>query len=200
MVDRRALLTAGGVVGLAVLFWLAYGTGPIGTTNHILGEALRIAAGIDLGHVPYKGGGPAIQDLVPGRIPLVANVVLEALPYIRSGKARAIAVTGPKRVASLPDVPTVGESVPNYVAGTSFWVLLARAGTPDSLMGQLHAGAFKAMPLCRAASRVDAFERPAIEQRPRERRFLQHAEGRRRRFRRDSARRFVAAASNLPRS
>ena len=65
---------------------IVYATGPIGTTNHILGEALRIAAGIDIGHVPYKGGGPAIQDLLAGRVPLVGTVVLEVLPFVRSGK------------------------------------------------------------------------------------------------------------------
>ena len=124
---------------------IIYATGPVGTTNHILGEALRVAAGIDIGHVPYKGGGPAIQDLVSGRVPLVANVILEALPYIRSGKARAIAVTGPARAASLPEVPTVSESLPNYSPGTSFWVLLTRAGTPDGIVRQLNADAVKAM-------------------------------------------------------
>ena len=124
---------------------IVYGTGPIGTSNHILGEAFRIAAGIDIGHVPYKGGGPAIQDLVAGRVPLVGNVVLEALPFIRSGKARAIAVTGPRRTASLPDVPTISESLSNYRPGTAFWVLVTRAGAPSDVMKQLHATALKAM-------------------------------------------------------
>lgn len=124
---------------------IVYGTGPIGTSNHILGEALRIAAGIDIGHVPYKGGGPAMQDLVAGQIPLVGNVVLEVLPYLRSGRARAIAVTGPKRTPALPDVPTVGETLPNYRSGTSFWVLLTRGGTPPEVLKQLSTGALKAM-------------------------------------------------------
>jgi tripartite-type tricarboxylate transporter receptor subunit TctC len=124
---------------------IVYGTGPIGTSNHILGEALRLAAGIDLGHVPYKGGGPAIQDLLAGRVPLVGNVVLEVLPFIRSGKARPIAVTGPKRTPSLPDVPTVGESLPHYRAGTSFWVLVTRSGTPAAVMKQLNTGVLTAM-------------------------------------------------------
>ena len=124
---------------------IVYGTGPIGTSNHILGEAFRIAAGIDIGHVPYKGGGPAIQDLVAGRLPLVGNVVLEVLPFVRSGKARAIAVTGPRRTASLPDVPTVSESLPNYMPGTAFWALVTRGGTPAAVVKQLNAGALKAM-------------------------------------------------------
>ena len=78
-------------------------------------------------------------------MPLVSNVVLEVLPFIRSGKVRPIAVTGPKRTASLPDVPTVGESLPNYRSGTSFWALVTRAGTPPAMMTQLNADVLKAM-------------------------------------------------------
>jgi len=124
---------------------IVYGTGPVGTTNHILGESLNIAAGINMQHIAYKGGGPAIQDLLAGHVPLVGNVVLETLPYIRSGRVRPIAVTGPKRTASLPDVPTVGESLPAYQSGTSFWVLLTRAGTPAAVVKRLNADVVKAM-------------------------------------------------------
>lgn len=124
---------------------IVYATGPVGTTNHILGESLNKAAGINIRHVPYKGGGPAIQDLLTGYVPLVSNVVLEVLPYIRSGKVRPIAVTGPKRTASLPDLPTVGESLPSYRSGTSFWALLTRAGTPPSVVERLNADVVTAM-------------------------------------------------------
>jgi tripartite-type tricarboxylate transporter receptor subunit TctC len=124
---------------------IVYATGPVGTTNHILGEALNTAAGISIRHVPYKGGGLAIQDLLAGNVPLVSNVVLEVLPYIRSGRVRPIAVTGPKRTASLPDVPTVGESLPAYQSGTSFWALLTRAGTPAGVVKRLNADVVKAM-------------------------------------------------------
>jgi len=124
---------------------IVYATGPVGTTNHILGESLNTAAGISIQHIPYKGGGPAIQDLLAGHVPLVGNVVLETLPYIRSGRVRPIAVTGPKRTASLPDVPTVGESLPAYQSGTSFWVLLTRAGTPAAVVKRLNADVVKAM-------------------------------------------------------
>ena len=124
---------------------IVYATGPVGTTNHILGESLNTAAGISIQHIPYKGGGPAIQDLLAGYVPLVGNVVLETLPYIRSGRVRPIAVTGPKRTASLPDVPTVGESLPAYQSGTSFWVLLTRAGTPAAVVKRLNADVVKAM-------------------------------------------------------
>jgi tripartite-type tricarboxylate transporter receptor subunit TctC len=133
---------------------IVYATGPVGTTNHILGEALNTAAGISIGHVPYKGGGPAIQDLLAGRVPLVSNVVLEVLPFIRSGKVRPIAVTGPKRTPSLPDVPTVGESLPAYQSGTSFWALLARAGTPAAVVKQINADVLKAMQVTDVRERI----------------------------------------------
>lgn len=124
---------------------LVYATGPVGTTNHILGESLNVAAGIRMQHVAYKGGGPAVQDLLAGHVPLVANVVLEMLPYIRTGRVRAIAVMGPKRVASLPDLPTVAESLPAYQSGPSFWALLTRAGTPAAVVTRLNADVVKAM-------------------------------------------------------
>jgi len=155
-----------------------YATGPVGTTNHILGEALNVAAGIRMQHVAYKGGGPAVQDLLAGHVPLVANVVLEMLPYIRTGRVRTIAVTGPKRTASLPDVPTVGESLPGYRSGTSFWALLTHAGTPAAVVKRLNADVVKAMqapdvreriaqmdiePVGSTPAQCDAFLRAQIE-------------------------------------
>lgn len=124
---------------------IVYATGPVGTTNHILGESLNTAAGIRMQHVAYKGGGLAVQDLLAGHVPLVANVVLEMLPYIRAGRVRTIAVMGPKRTPSLPDVPTIGESLPTYRSGTSFWALLTRAGAPAPVVKRLNAEVLKAM-------------------------------------------------------
>lgn len=91
------------------------------------------------------GGGTVIGTDLAGNVPLVGNVVLEVLPYIRSGRVRPIAVTGPKRTPSLPDVPTVGESLPSYRAGTSFWALLTRAGAPTAVVKQLNADVLRAM-------------------------------------------------------
>jgi tripartite-type tricarboxylate transporter receptor subunit TctC len=157
---------------------IVYATGPVGSTNHILGESLNTAAGINIRHVPYKGGGPAIQDLLAGHVPLVSTVVLEVLPFIRTGRVRPIAVTGPKRSPSLPDVPTVGESLPAYRSGTSFWALLTRTGTPPSVVERLNADVVKAMqapevreriaqmdiePVGSTPSQCDAFLRAQIE-------------------------------------
>jgi tripartite-type tricarboxylate transporter receptor subunit TctC len=145
---------------------IVYATGPVGTTNHILGESLNSAAGISLQHVAYKGGGPAVQDLLAGHVPLVANVVLEVLPYVRSGRVRAIAVMGPKRTPSLPDVPTVGESLPAYQSGTSFWVLLTRAGTPAAVVKQLNADVVKAMQATEVRERIVQMDMEAVGSTP----------------------------------
>jgi len=145
---------------------IVYATGPIGTTNHILGEALNSAAGISLQHIAYKGGGPAVQDLLTGYVPLVANVVLEVLPYVRSGRVRPIAVMGPKRTLSLPDVPTVSESLPAYQSGTSFWVLLTRAGTPAAVVNRLNADVLKAMQAPEVRERIVQMDMEAVGSTP----------------------------------
>jgi tripartite-type tricarboxylate transporter receptor subunit TctC len=137
---------------------IVYATGPVGTTNHILGEALNSAAGIGMRHVAYKGGGLAILDLLAGNVPLVANVVLEVLPYVRSGRVRPIAVMGPKRVASLPDLPTVSESLPAYQSGTSFWMLLTRAGTPADVVKRINADVVNAMQAAEVRERLSQMD------------------------------------------
>lgn len=124
---------------------ILYATGPVGNAGHINTEALRLAAGIKISVVHYKGAGPALFDLVPGRVPLVSTVVVEALPYIRAGKVRAIAVTSPKRSPSLPDVPAVGENLPQYQSGTGFWALVTRSGTPAPASQQINADVLKAL-------------------------------------------------------
>jgi len=145
---------------------IVFATGPVGTTNHILGESLNIAAGISLQHVAYKGGGPAVQDLLAGHVPLVANVVLEMLPYIRSGRVRPIAVMGPKRTPSLPDMPTVGESLPAYRSGTSFWALLTRTGTPAAVVKRLNADVLKAMQAADVRERIAQMDIEAVGSTP----------------------------------
>jgi len=124
---------------------ITYASGGSGTSNHIAGEALRLAAKIDIVHVPYKGGSQAFLDLLPGRVPLLATVVLEALPHIRSGKVKVIASTSAKRAPSLPQVPTIAESLPAYKSGTTFWALVTRSGTPQSVIGKLNTDVLKAM-------------------------------------------------------
>ncbi len=124
---------------------LTYATGGAGTANHIAAEALRIAADIKIMHVPYKGTSQAMLDVLPGRVPLLATILAEAVPYIQSGKLRVIAGTNPKRAPSLPDVPTISETLPAYRAGSGIWSIIVRAGTPPAVMNKLNADVVKAL-------------------------------------------------------
>jgi tripartite-type tricarboxylate transporter receptor subunit TctC len=124
---------------------ITYATGGAGTQNHIATEALRLAAGINIQHVPYKGTSLATLDVLPGRVPLLATIMAEAVPYIQSGKLRVLAVTNPKRAPSLPDVPTVGETLPAYRAGSGMWAIVTRAGAPAAVIQKLNADIVKAL-------------------------------------------------------
>lgn len=107
-----------------------YGTAGNGSANHLAGEMLKSMAGVDLVHVPYRGGGPAMIGVLGGEISMVVAFPLAALPHIRSGKLKALAITGSQRNPALPDVPTVAESgVPGYEF-TSWMGLVAPKGTP----------------------------------------------------------------------
>lgn len=124
---------------------ITYATGGAGTANHIAAEALRLASGINIIHVPYKGTSQAIPDVLSGRVPLLATVLVEAVPYIQSRKLKVLATTSPKRAPSLPDVPTIRESLPSYQPGTGFWALVTRAGTPPAVLGKFSADVLKAL-------------------------------------------------------
>lgn len=113
-----------------------------------------------------KGAAPALHDLVPGRVPLVSTVVIEALPFIRSGKVRPIAITSPKRSPSLPDVPAIGESLPNYLSGTGFWTLVTRAGTPKAIVKQINADVLKAMQASELRERMPQMDVEAVGSTP----------------------------------
>ena len=93
----------------------SYGSSGVGTPPHLSGELFKSVAGLDIGHVPYKGGGPAMTDLVGGHIPILFDVLTGAASHIRAGSVRALAVTTSKRSPSFPDIPTIAESgVPGY--------------------------------------------------------------------------------------
>lgn len=93
----------------------AYGSSGIGTPPHLSGELFKAMAGVDIVHIPYKGGGPAMSDLIGGQIPLLFDVLSGAASHIRAGSARAFAVTLAQRVPSFPDIPTMAEAgVPGY--------------------------------------------------------------------------------------
>lgn len=116
---------------------LNFGSAGNGSTNHFLGELLKQTAGIDMVHVPYKGSGPAAQDLLAGQIQAMVDSVAAAKGNIEAGKLRALGVTTAQRVAQLPDVPTLKEGgIDIEYAG---WVIvMAPAGTPADVVTTLH--------------------------------------------------------------
>jgi tripartite-type tricarboxylate transporter receptor subunit TctC len=100
-------------------------------------ELLKHMAGIDLQHIPFKGTGPAVTEVIAGRIAALFSNLLTAKPLVDNGQLRALAVSGGKRVASVPNLPTVDETVPGYAA-LQWYGLLAPAGTPQLAIDRLH--------------------------------------------------------------
>jgi tripartite-type tricarboxylate transporter receptor subunit TctC len=145
---------------------IAFATGGSGTQNHIAMEALRIAAGINIQHVPYKGSSLAILDVLPGRVPLLATILAEAVPYIQSRKLRVIAGTNARRAPSLPDVPTISETLPAYRAGVGIWSIVTRSGTPPQVLDKLNADIVKALQTTDVRARLAQADIEIIGSRP----------------------------------
>jgi tripartite-type tricarboxylate transporter receptor subunit TctC len=117
---------------------LSYASAGIGTFQHLSAELFKLEAKIDLLHVPFRGGGPAMVDVLGGHNKIMFSSLVQAVPHIKTGKLRALGVGGKERIAALPDVPTVAESgVPGYEA-LNWWGLLAPAGTPPEIITHLH--------------------------------------------------------------
>jgi tripartite-type tricarboxylate transporter receptor subunit TctC len=117
---------------------LAYGTSGTGGTPHLAGELLKLRTGAQLEHVPYKGGGQAIVDVVGGQIPLVFTAIATAQQYVRTGRLLALGVPGAKRSAALPDVPTFEESGLAGFDVTSWVGIFAPAKTPAPIVARLY--------------------------------------------------------------
>jgi tripartite-type tricarboxylate transporter receptor subunit TctC len=135
---------------------LAYGSPGNGSTPHMAVELFARAAGIDLQHIPYRGGSPAITDTIGGQLPLVAVNALEVLPHVRSGKLKVLAVLSAQRSANFPDVPTIAESgYPGFEA--SVWYgLVAPAATPKPIVQRLHEEVQKALQTREVRERMTA--------------------------------------------
>jgi len=116
-----------------------------GSAQHLVGALFAAMAGIELNHVPYKGSGPAMQDLVSGQVVLSFAGIPNILSHVRAGRLRPLAVTTPTRWGELPEVPTLAEAgLPGYEA--TLWLLLAApAGTPAEIVQRLHAETAKAL-------------------------------------------------------
>lgn len=108
-----------------------------GGAPHLAGEIFQQATGVQLTHVPYKGGGPAMTDLMAGRVDMLFASVLETVTYVNAGKLRALAVTGPARSPVMPDVPTLDEAGVHNAQTGSWTAVLAPAGTPQAIVDKL---------------------------------------------------------------
>jgi tripartite-type tricarboxylate transporter receptor subunit TctC len=133
-----------------------YATAGNGSGNHLGGEMLKALAKIDLLHVPYKGGGPALNALLGGEVDAAVADPLATLPHIMAGKLRALAVTSSRRAAALPDVPTVAESgVPGYEA-TSWAGIVVPKATPSAVVDVLYKAFDKALKAPEVATKLSA--------------------------------------------
>ncbi len=115
----------------------AYASPAQGTAQHLGMEMIKLKAGINLTHIPYKGGGQAINDVVAGQVKLAVLGLAPALPFIKNGQLKALAVTGEKRTPALANVPAVGETLPG-VSTLQWFGVVAPAGTPQDVVQKLH--------------------------------------------------------------
>ena len=135
---------------------IAYASPGNGSTPHMAVELFARAAGLSLQHIPYKGGAPAITDVIGGQLPLVAVNALEALPHARSGKLKVLAVLSPGRSAIFPDVPTIAESGFSGFEASVWYGLVAPAATPKPVVARLHAEVQKALQTAEVRERLTA--------------------------------------------
>jgi len=123
---------------------LSYATAGIGTTTHMSAELLRAMTGIDIVHIPYRGGGPAMNDLLGGHVELMVDGLSTSLPHIQDGKLKALGVTPARPDPSAPTIPTVGATVPGYET-VAWFALLAPKATPEPIVQRLNAVAAEAL-------------------------------------------------------
>jgi tripartite-type tricarboxylate transporter receptor subunit TctC len=124
---------------------LTFASSGNGTNIHLVGELFKSMAGVDMVHVPYKGSAPALTDLMGGSVALMFDTIPSAVSHVKSGKLRALGVTGAKRSPVMPDVPTIAESgLPGYEV-TSWYGLIGPAGMPQSVITRLNGEAAKAV-------------------------------------------------------
>ena len=125
---------------------LSFGTPGLGTPHQLAGELLKQRAGIDMVHIPYKGGGPAVADLISGQIPVSVASLAAVMPFMRTGRVRVVAVTDPTRYDEIKDVAAVAETFPGFdVSGWSG--LFALAGTPPEIVARLNAEVMRILSL-----------------------------------------------------
>ena len=134
---------------------ISYGSGGVGTTSHLAGELFKFLAKVDMTHIPYKGNSPAITDLIGGQTQIMFATMPTVLPFVKTGKLRAIAVIGGSRTSALPDLPTVSQTLPGFEV--SNWIgIFAPTGTPTPIIAKLNTEINKIMQLPNNQKRLEA--------------------------------------------
>jgi tripartite-type tricarboxylate transporter receptor subunit TctC len=134
---------------------LNFGTGGVGTLHHMTGQLLKLAAGIDIVHVPYRGAQASTQDLLGGRIESMFDSLPSAAPHIRNGVVRAIAVCTAERSPSFPEIPTIAEQGYPQVVTTNWFGIAGPAGVPEEIVRKMHAEIVRALALPAVKTRLE---------------------------------------------
>ncbi|HEX2826285.1 MAG TPA: tripartite tricarboxylate transporter substrate binding protein [Burkholderiales bacterium] len=124
---------------------VTYGSGGVGTASHLATEMLKLMTKTEMVHVPYKGLGPALTDLVGGRLHLIVSTMASALPHVKSGKLRPLAVTTAQRTGFFPDIPTMSEAGVKGYEFSTWYALLVPARTPKAIVDRLNAESRKVL-------------------------------------------------------
>mgnify|MGYP006289317231 CR=1 FL=1 len=141
---------------------LSYGSSGTGSPHHLAGELLKQVAGADIVHVPYKGAAPAVQDLIGNQVSSVFTTLSTAIPHARGGKIRLLGLVEAKRQPSLPDVPTIGESVPGYVMPVSWLAFFGPAGLPEPVLKRLNTELVKAVQAPEVRAKLETAGMPVL--------------------------------------
>lgn len=116
---------------------LTFASSGVGTGTHFSGEQLRVLGGIDIRHIPYRGGGPAINDMIGGQVSMGFGSIASTLPFVKQGKLRMVGITSAKRSPAVPDIPTIGETLKGYEM-TPWNAMFAPRGTPRAIVDRLN--------------------------------------------------------------
>ena len=141
---------------------ISFGTPGTGSPHHLAGELLKQVTGIDMVHVPYRGTGPSMQDLIGGQIPAIFSSLSAAVPQMRSGKIKVLGLVEAKRQPSAPDIPTIGESIPEYAMQRNTLGFFGPAGLPAPIVARLHTEFMKALYAPDVRAKIEAAGMPLI--------------------------------------
>ncbi|AWB33009.1 Bug family tripartite tricarboxylate transporter substrate binding protein [Orrella marina] len=135
---------------------LNYASAGIGSPQHFSSELFKLAAGVDIVHVPYKGGGPATNDLIGGHVDMMISSAVLALPHVQGGKVRALAVASPTQLATAPDIPTAAQAGVEGFEASTWFGLMAPRGTSKEIIEKINTGVVSAMSDPEVNAKLDA--------------------------------------------